>query len=71
MKLEEQQIKKLKSIKRNIDKLNKSIDVLVEDAYDTLNIDYTSDSYQCDWIFELLMNHGDFEVCLKNAGFEI
>lgn len=71
MKLNEQQIKKLKSIKRNIDGLNKTIDLLVEEAYITLGIDYTSDSYQCDWIFELLMNHGDFEVCLKNAGFEL
>lgn len=71
MKLNEQQIKKLKSIKRNIDGLNKTIDLLVEEAYTTLGIDYTSDSYQCDWIFELLMNHGDFEVCLKNAGFEL
>jgi hypothetical protein len=69
--LNEQQIKKLKSTKRNIDKLNKSIDLLLEEAYNTLGVDYTSDSYQRDWIFDLLMNDGDFEVCLKNAGFEL
>jgi len=71
MKLNEQQIKKLKSTKRNIDKLNKTIDFLLEEAYNTLGVDYTSDSYQRDWIFDLLMNDGDFEVCLKNAGFEL
>jgi hypothetical protein len=69
MKLNEQQIKKLKSIKRDIDKLDKSIDVLLDEAYNTLGIDYPS--YNGDWIFELLMNDGDFEVCLKNAGFKL
>ena len=69
MKLNEQQIKKLKSIKRDIDKLDKSIDVLLEEAYNTLGIDCSSDN--SDWIFELLRNDGDFEVCLKNAGFKL
>ena len=68
MKLNEQQIKKLKSIKRDIDKLDKSIDILLDEAYNTLGI-YPSDN--SDWIFELLMNDGDFEVCLKNAGFKL
>jgi len=71
-KLNSHQIAKLKTIKDNVTRLNKAIDFMVVEAYNTVGIDPNSDdNYQRDWIFDLLMNDGDFEVCLKNAGFEI
>ena len=71
-KLNSHQIAKLKTIKNNVTRLNKAIDFMVVEAYNTVGIDPNSDdNYQRDWIFDLLMNDGDFEVCLKNAGFEI
>jgi len=69
-KLNSHQIAKLKTIKDNVTRLNKAIDFMVVEAYNTVGIDPNSDdTYQCDWIFDMLMNDRDFEVCLKNAGF--
>jgi len=71
-KLNEQQIAKLKSIKNNINRLNKTIDFMVVEAYDTLGLDPNSDeNYQCDWVFDMLMNDGEFDYCINNAGFEL
>ena len=71
-KLNEQQIAKLKSIKNNINRLNKTIDFMVVEAYSTLELDPNSDdNYQCDWVFDMLMNDGEFDYCINTAGFEI
>ena len=71
-KLNSHQIAKLKTIKNNVTRLNKAVEFMVLEAYNTVGLDPNSDdNYQCDWIFDILMNDRDFEVCLKNAGFEI
>lgn len=71
-KLNSHQIAKLKTIKDNVARLNKAIDFMVLEAYNTVGLDPNSDdNYQCDWIFDMLMNDGEFDYCINNAGFEI
>ena len=71
-KLNEQQVKTLKRTQESISALNKEIDSLVGEAYNTLGLDPNSDeNYQCDWVFDMLMNDGEFDYCINNAGFEL
>jgi hypothetical protein len=73
MKLNKEQLAKVKSIKKKMAILNKKLDSLEKECYVVLNIDADSPVYNHgrDWIFDYLYNDGDFVRCLENAGFEI